>query len=57
MRRQLRSSLVRYLAQETTGDLARLTESELDRLFHNETTGDRKDREWVKDMEPPPEKK
>ena len=50
-------SLVRYLAQEPTGDLASLTESELDRLFHNETTGDRKDREWVKDMEPPPEKK
>ena len=57
MRRQLRSSLVRYLAQEPTGDLTRLTESELERLFHNETTGDRKDREWVKDMEPPPEKK
>lgn len=57
MRRQLRSSLVHYLATAAPDDLVSLSQEELNRLFREEVAGERKEREWVKDMEPPPEKK
>jgi len=57
MRRQLRASLVRYLATNAPGDLVSLSHEELNRLFREEASGNRTEREWVKDMEPPPEKK
>lgn len=57
MRRQLRASLVHYLASDARSDLVSLNEEELSRLFREEAAGKRSAGEWVKDMEPPPEKK
>ena len=57
MRRQLRASLVHYLATAAPDDLVSLSQEEFNQLFREEAAGESKEREWVKDMEPPPEKK
>jgi hypothetical protein len=58
MRRQLRSSLVSYLAKTKTQPLDTLTESQLDQLFQDvsesKTTAHG---QWATDLEPPPAKK
>jgi hypothetical protein len=58
MRRQLRSSLVSYLAKTKTQPLDSLTESQLDQLFQDvsesKTTAHG---QWATDLEPPPAKK
>jgi hypothetical protein len=56
MRRQLRSSLIRYLLGATPSNLTKLPESELSALFCEEshTSGSEK---WSKDLEPLPVKK
>ena len=58
IRRQLRSSLVQYLAKTQTLPSDTLTESQLDQLFQD--TSDHKTTahgEWSTDLEPPPTKK
>ena len=56
MRRQMRTSLIRYLLGATPSNLTKLSESELSALFCEEshTSGSEK---WSKDLEPVPVKK
>jgi len=56
MRRQMRTSLIRYLSGPTPSNLTKLSESELSALFCEEshTSGSEK---WSKDLEPLPVKK
>ena len=58
MRRQLRSSLVRYLSATKSQPPDRLTEAQLDQLFQDVSDQESTARgEWAKDLEPPPPKK
>jgi hypothetical protein len=58
MRRQLRSSLVRYLEKTKTRPPDKLTEAQLDLLFQEVSDQEKTvHREWSKDLEPPPPKK
>jgi hypothetical protein len=58
MRRQLRASLVRYLADGKGLPTDELTGAALDQLFRYVETGTTSVHgEWAKDLEPPPAKK
>ena len=58
MRRQLRSSLVRYLSKTKSQPPDQLTEAQLDQLFQDVSAQENTTRgEWAKDLEPPPPKK
>ena len=58
MRRQLRSSLVRYLSKTKSQPPDQLTEAQLDQLFQDVSDQENTARgEWAKDLEPPPPKK
>jgi hypothetical protein len=58
MRRQLRSSLVRYLEKTKTQPPDKLSEAQLDKLFQEVSDQEKTvHREWSKDLEPPPPKK
>ena len=58
IRRQLRSSLVRYLSKNKTLPRDELTAPQLDQLFQEVSVNDKAVHgEWSKDLEPPPPKK
>ena len=58
MRRQLRSSLVRYLSKNKTPPPDEITSAPLDRLFQDVSDNEKTVHgEWAKDLEPPPPKK
>lgn len=58
MRRQLRSSLVRYLSKSKTPPSDELTSAQLDQLFQGVSDNEKTIHgEWAKDLEPPPPKK
>jgi hypothetical protein len=58
MRRQLRSSLLRYLEKTKTQPPDKLSEAQLDKLFQEVSDQEKTvHREWSKDLEPPPPKK
>ena len=58
MRRQLRSSLVRYLEKTKTQPPDKLSEAQLGKLFQEVSDQEKTvHREWSKDLEPPPPKK
>jgi hypothetical protein len=58
MRRQLRSSLLRYLEKTKTQPPDKLSEAQLDQLFQEVSDQEKTvHREWSKDLEPPPPKK
>lgn len=58
MCRQLRSSLVRYLALESAPNISSLSEKDLDSLFRDDPARSASSGvEWLKDLEPPPPQK
>jgi hypothetical protein len=57
IRRQLRSSLIRYLSGPTPSNLSKLPEVELTALFYNDDPQCPKSEKWSKDLEPVPVKK